>query len=186
MKHLIILCSIIFFSLNSYAKGKPSKTVSDNTPTSIGTFGDWNLFCEKVQGPADPKKSKSANSSKVCYLQQVINSSDDGDKNKSTTAAIYRFYYNDKKFNISLILPLGVDLLSGTAVIADKKLLCEGKFIRCMATGCISSSESNKDSISTILKSKEAHVTYAVFQKQYTMPFSPKGLKDGLEKLSKY
>lgn len=181
MRNLVIILSIVFFSLNVYAKEETSKDI--NAPVKMGAFGDWYLLCEKVQEPVDSKKSKSAN--RVCYLQQVINSSADGDKNNSTTAAIYRFYYNDKKFNISFILPLGIDLLSGSAVIADKKLLCEGKFIRCTAAGCISFAEADKNSISSILNSKEVYATYALLQKQYTLPFSTKGLSGGLEKLSK-
>lgn len=179
MKNLVIILSIVFFSLNVYAEEKTSKDV--NAPVKMGTFGDWHLLCEKLQESVDSKKSKSAN--RVCYLQQVINSSAGGDN--STTAAIYRFYYNDKKFNISFILPLGIDLLSGSAVIADKKLLCEGKFIRCTAAGCISFAETDKNSISSILNSKEVYATYASLQKQYTLPFSTKGLSGGLEKLSK-
>ncbi len=137
-------------------------------------FGVWAVSCVK-----DDKDKQ------VCMLNQQSQITKD---DKVEILAAYKLGYlgSDKKLVMVQILPLGSMLQPGTAIISNEKLLAPGKFTNCPTQGCQALAEVPEDDLKEILNSSESFIGYVNLEgKQVSVPFSSKGLKEGLTALKK-
>lgn len=132
-------------------------------------FDDWSVACTK-----DGKKQ-------TCFLSQVLSSKDDP---QQRIAEFRVGYFGDKVLKMIQILPFGVNLQSGTSIIAGEKLIAPGKFTTCQQFGCIAVTDLSQESIDLILSSATNYVGMISAEgKQMNIVMSNKGLKEGIEAL---
>lgn len=147
-------------------------------------FDDWTIACDNASESTNNKKNKQVK--QTCYLTQaLINKKDE---KTQQTIAVYRIGYfnNAKTLKIMQVLPLGVSLQTGTSIISSEKLIAPGKFTTCYADGCLAVADIKKEDIETMLASKQNFIAMMSIEgKQINLPISPKGLKEGIEALSK-
>lgn len=153
-----------------------------NTAATNNTFRDWVKSC-----------AKDNNGAEVCYLSQKVMAQKDqkgkkaDDKKAATqvdTIAVYQIGYigAEKKLRMVQILPLGVNLPSGTSIVSNKKLMAPGKYSVCINTGCQAIAEISETEIAEILAASDNRVAFMNAEgKQIDLPISVNGLKEGLE-----
>lgn len=148
---------------------------SANTQKEEKKFGDWKVICSKNK---DGKKEK-------CYAENIVTTKKD---DKEVIIATYKIETNtNKDFKLIQILPLGTNLQSGTAVIADSRMVAPGKFVYCLNEGCIALAEMQKADLDIILASNSAAVGILSAEGgQANIPFSSTGLKDAIEELKSH
>jgi len=137
-------------------------------------FGDWAVTCVKDN-----------NSKQLCLLNQQSQITKD---DKTQVLAVYQVGYvgNDKKLVMVQILPLGSLIQPGTAIISNEKLLAAGKFTTCSSQGCQALAEISENDLKEILNSNQSLIGYVNAEgNQVSVPFSSKGLKEGLAALKK-
>lgn len=133
-------------------------------------FGDWTVSCLKDNN----KKPR-------CFLVQQVTITKD-DKMQSVAAYQIGYFGKDKKLSMTQILPLGPNLLLGTAIISSDQLIAPGKFTTCTAEGCYALAEiSNQDLDNILSASNRLLVGFISAEgKQINLPISINGLKEGL------
>ncbi len=135
-------------------------------------YGDWKIVCETA------KKTNK----KTCFAEQTVTSKKD---EKDVPVATYQFSYGEKKqLKLFQILPQGLYLQPGTALVVDKELLAPGKFTLCQNNVCLALSDVSSGDISNIYKSENISLAIVSGEgKQISLPFSKKGLKEALSQL---
>jgi len=135
-------------------------------------FGDWKVSCVKNE-----------NKNNLCFLtQQATTTKDD----KLQILAVYQVGYfgKDNVLKFIQIVPLGVNLQSGTSIISGEKLLAPSKFTICTAAGCEAIGIITNDDFQTIISNNNNFLAMmGSDNKQINLPISSKGLKEGLEAL---
>ncbi|MDF2965601.1 MAG: hypothetical protein K0Q51_989 [Rickettsiaceae bacterium] len=136
-------------------------------------FEDWGVVCEKDE-------SSSAKNKKVCYLSQSLNKDD-----KRVAEFKIGFFGPEKRLQMIQILPLGVNLNAGSAVLVEQEVLASGKFFACYNYGCLSVADLNADVLKKLYSKSESFVGVVIADanKQVNFKFSTKGLKKGIEAL---
>ena len=158
---LVIIVAGIFLSRSNSVAGV----------TNGQKFEDWIVNCSE-----DGKDKK-----KTCYLVQSLNANKD---DKSALVAAYQIgYYGEKKeLKIVQILPLEINVASGTSLISSGKLLIPGKFTVCTSAGCNAVGEISQQNLDALFASQENLIGYINSEgKQVNLPFSANGLKEGLK-----
>ena len=133
-------------------------------------FEDWTVNCFK-----DDKDKKT------CHLVQSLTANKD---NKSAIVAAYQIgYYGDKKeLKIIEVLPLGINVTSGTSLISSGKLVVPGKFTVCSTVGCNAVGSISEENLNELYSSQENLIGYINQDgQQVNLPFSVNGLKEGLK-----
>jgi invasion protein IalB len=136
-------------------------------------FDDWSAGCTKE----DANTKVPA----ICLLSQQVNITED---NTQKPLALYQIGYIGSKKELKLIvtLPLGIRLDSGTSIISSSKLVAPGKFTVCNQSGCQAISDISEEDLKTILNSSENKIGFMNTEgKQIDIPFSAKGLSEGLK-----
>jgi invasion protein IalB len=136
-------------------------------------FDDWSVSCTK--------EDTTTKVPSVCFLSQQVNITQD---NVQQPLALYQIGYIGPKKELKLIttLPLGIRLDSGTSIISSKKLIAPGKFTVCTGSGCQAVSNLSEEDVKNILNTTENTIAFMNTEgKQITIPFSPKGLAEGLK-----
>lgn len=136
-------------------------------------FGDWYVSCS----PADDK----AKTPEICLLNQQVNITNE--KKEQQPIAIFQLAYvgPKKELNLVLTLPLGVRLEPGTSIISSKKLIVPGKYTTCTANGCQAVAAVSDSDLKAVLATADNAVAFMSYEgKQMILPFSAKGLDEGL------
>ncbi|MDX1924338.1 MAG: invasion associated locus B family protein [Rickettsiaceae bacterium] len=135
-------------------------------------FGDWKVVCSKSK---DGKKNK-------CVAEQGLTTKKD---DKDVLVASYRLEMNDKReMKLIEILPLGAYLESGTAIVADGRMVSPGKFISCLGDGCIALAEMTEGDLEILLSSKNTAIGVLSSEgAQNNLPFSTNGLRLAIAEL---
>lgn len=171
----------------SSAKAPAANASNDANTAAANTFRDWVKSCVK-----------DGSGTEVCYLSQKVmaqkNDAKKDEKGKKAddkkaaaqmdTIAVYQIGYigAEKKLRMVQILPLGVNLPSGTSIVSNKKLMAPGKYSVCINTGCQAIAEISETEIAEILASSDNRVAFMNAEgKQIDLPISVNGLKEGLE-----
>lgn len=157
------------YSIFSLVKALPSvAAIKENQ-----LFEDWKTGSEKLDS-----QTKA-----TFFIEQHVTKNEEG---KSNSLATYRFYYNkeNKKFKFLTILPLGVLLQPGAALIANEANIDIAKFNICNSAGCFAAMELENKDIDTLINSNKSMVAmFTPEGKQLNLPFSIKGLKEALDSL---
>ncbi|MEY3197012.1 MAG: hypothetical protein RLZZ59_380 [Pseudomonadota bacterium] len=138
-------------------------------------FGDWSVVCEKE------------NKKDVCFLSQGITAKDEKNKDKVLPIAEFRIGYfaGSKELKMLQILPFDMSLQAGTNIIINKdKIIAPGKFTVCKPFGCVA--VAGLGEVIEDVYSATGDLFIAMINsegKQVNIPFSNKGLKEGLEAL---
>lgn len=138
-------------------------------------FDDWVVSCS-------PKEAAEG-TEQICLLTQQI--STEKDKNQEILAVYQMGYFGkEKTLKMLQILPLGVSLEAGTSIVSSKNLIAAGKFTTCTQAGCHAVANITNEDLKTILSNKENSVALMSAEgKQINLPFSTKGLQNGLDYL---
>ncbi|MCC8398579.1 MAG: invasion associated locus B family protein [Rickettsia endosymbiont of Labidopullus appendiculatus] len=154
--------------------GNPSRV--DAAVKEGQKFLDWAVNCTTA---ADKKQ--------VCFLSQTINSTKD---DKQQVLAIYQVGYfgsgKTKILKMIQIIPPNVSIDPGTTlIISSKKLIAPGKYVNCTKDSCQALADISDNDLKTILSSNDnpsVGFMNSVGQ-QINLPFSTKGLEEGLKAL---
>ena len=137
-------------------------------------FGDWVVSCAK-----DNKQQE------ICLLTQQYSVTKD-DKTQVIAVLQLGYFGTDKVLKLFEIVPLGVNLESGTSIISVDKLIAPAKFFVCDAGGCQAKADLSADDIKALTSnSPNSLAMIGGDGKQINIPISNNGLKEGLEALSK-
>lgn len=140
-------------------------------------FDDWVVACS-------PKDEKT-NTPELCLLTQQINLNQD---DKTQVLAVYKVGYfgENKELKIIQMLPLGVSLVAGTSIVAEKELIISGKYTVCNQVGCQAVADISPEDLKKFVDNKETSVAFVNASGEVTsLPISSKGLEKGLDFLKK-
>jgi invasion protein IalB len=136
-------------------------------------FDDWTVTCTK-----DEKKKQT------CLLTQQIPVTTKDDKTQIIAVYQIGYFGKDKTLKMIQIVPLGINLQTGTSIISGDKLIAPGKFVVCTAMGCQALADISDDDLNIILSNTQNFLGLMGSDgKQANISISNKGLKEGLEAL---
>jgi invasion protein IalB len=153
--------------------GSPSRV--DAAVKEGQKFLDWAVNCTTA---ADKKQ--------VCFLSQTINSTKD---DKQQVLAIYQMGYfgsgKTRSLKMIQIIPTDVSIAPGTLIISSKKLIAPGKYVNCTKDSCQALADISDNDLKTILSSNDNPSVgfMSSVGQQINLPFSTKGLEEGLKAL---
>ncbi|WP_425363993.1 invasion associated locus B family protein [Candidatus Tisiphia endosymbiont of Hybos culiciformis] len=171
-KSLFVTAGLAVMGLGLFF-GNPSRV--DAAVKEGRTFSDWVVKC-----------TTSADKKRVCFLQQVINSTKD---DKQQMLAMYQVGYfgsgKERSLKMIQIIPTDVSVVPGTSIISSKKLAAPGKYINCTKDSCQAIADISDNDLKTILSSDGNPVVGFMNSagQQVNLPFSTKGLEEGLKAL---
>lgn len=142
-------------------------------------FQNWVANCS-----VDDKKNS------VCLISQQVSTTPKGDE-KPELVSMYQFGYftqgKEKKLKTIITVAGNIHIPAGVAFIItakdakNNKVVGQGKFITCSQGLCQAVAEISENDLSDILKSPVTYVGILNAEgKQVSLPFSVKGLKEGL------
>jgi invasion protein IalB len=134
-------------------------------------FEDWIVVCEKHE-------KNEGKTSKLCYLSQALT------KDEKKVAEFKIGYFGpEKNLQMIQILPLGVNVGAGSALVVDKEIIAPGKFLACYSYGCLALVDLKDTDLKRLYGKEETFigVVIADANKQVNFKFSTKGLKKGIE-----
>lgn len=138
-------------------------------------FGDWAASCK------ENKDKKN-----ICHLFQALEATDDS---KRKIASFKVGYFGSDSLKIIEILPFGVNLQAGSAIISDdqnERLLAKGQFVTCHEYGCVAHAELTEPDLEVILNAKNNHIRIMSMEgKLINIPISNKGLAEAIKSLKK-
>jgi invasion protein IalB len=145
-----ILGAIVFFGLGSLAfaqlqkselptpasKLEPSRTVDAEPNSTLASFGDWVLRCQRL--------GKGSETQRVCEVAQQIRAQDH--QNAVAELAIGRLKKADP-LRLTVVLPVNVTLSNPPSFSADGKVLepLDLGWRKCLPGGCIADALLNDD-----------------------------------------
>ena len=133
-------------------------------------FGDWTLHC-----------AKSSTGDEACALHQKVMSADT--KLPVAAAAIAR-HKESHELRLAVILPLGLDIPAGVSGQAGSQPI-SFTIQTCVRRGCVASAEVDDKLLETLHGTEAFTTTFKMrsVTDRTTLPFSLKGLDEGLKAL---
>lgn len=171
-KSLFVTAGLAVMGLGLFF-GNPSRV--DAAVKEGQAFSDWVVKC-----------TTNADKKRVCFLTQALNSTKD---DKQQVLAVYQIGYFDSGKTRSLkmiqIVPTDVSVAPGTSIISSKKLVAPGKYINCTKDSCQAIADISDNDLKTILSSDGNPIVGFMNSvgQQINLPFSTKGLEEGLKAL---
>lgn len=171
-KSLFVTAGIAVMGLGLFL-GNPNRV--DAAVKEGQAFSDWVVKC-----------TTSTDKKRVCFLNQALNSTKD---DKQQVVAIYQIGYfgssKERSLRMVQIVPPDVSVTPGTSVISSKKLVAPGKYVNCTKDSCQAIADISDSDLKTILSSDGNPVVGFMNSvgQQVNLPFSTKGLKEGLKAL---
>ncbi|MDR0296671.1 MAG: invasion associated locus B family protein [Rickettsia sp.] len=172
-KSLFVTAGIAVIGLGLFF-GNPSRV--DAAVKEGQTFSDWVVKCTTT----------STDKKKVCFLSQALNSTKD---DKQQVLAIYQVGYfgsgKTRSLKMIQIIPTDVSVAPGTSIISSPKLVAPGKYVNCTKDSCQAAADISDNDLKTILSSDGNPVVGFMNSvgQQVNLPFSTKGLEEGLKAL---
>jgi invasion protein IalB len=136
-------------------------------------FEDWVVVCEKNEA----NKDKNSN---LCYLSQSLSKDD-----KKIAEFKVGYFGPEKKLQMLQVLPLGVNVAAGSAIVVDKEVIAPGKFVACYNYGCLAIADLKEADLKKLYSPSDSYIGIFIAEanKQVNLKFSTKGLKKGIEAL---
>lgn len=167
MKRTLLLLTLMLGAgllVTTPARADEKKAADDKA------YGDWILHC-----------AKSSNGEEACALHQKIMSADT--KLPVAAAAIAR-HKQSHELRLAVILPLGLDIPAGVSGKAGSQPI-SFTIQTCVRRGCVASTEVDDKLLETLHGSEAFTTTFKMrsVTDPTTLPFSLKGLDEGLKAL---
>ncbi|MFK8040244.1 MAG: invasion associated locus B family protein [Rickettsiaceae bacterium] len=161
----IVLISVFLSSFSIHAEPKEGQK-----------FGDWTINC-----------FDNGSKNKTCFLTQYVTATQN---NESKSLAIYQIGYAKNQKDLTLIetVPLGVNLTAGTAITVNSaELIAKAPYSQCTVNGCQSIIQLSDADFKKIINSTSIALNVIDYNSgsQSNIPFSNKGLSDGIKALKK-
>lgn len=171
-KSLFVTAGLAVMGLGLFF-GSPSRV--DAAVKDGKAFSDWVVKC-----------TTSTDKKQICFLQQSLNSTKD---DKQQLLAMYQVGYfgSGKTRSLKMIqtIPTDVSITPGTSIISSKKLVAPGKYVSCTKDSCQAIADISDNDLKTILSSGSNPIVGFMNSvgQQVNLPFSTKGLEEGLKAL---
>lgn len=136
-------------------------------------YGDWTLVC------AENKETKK----QQCEIAQTQTMKNKEGKQGGRLLRLAIAKHKKDTYFIHALLPLGISLPSGAAIVVDENKQQNMVLQRCTNNGCEATMIADKNFISEMKKGKQVKIGFKVMGKTMVIPASLKGISKALRKL---
>lgn len=161
--------SLALFTSSALAQG--------STPTALSeTFSDWQVNCQTL----------TISENKVQrYCQMSQQQVDEKSGSLVLLFTVDAVNPETNKTAINIIVPFGVSLTAGIAVIVNDTEISSGSYKTCLPQGCIANIQLEKDQIAHLLASDEAKIRMEILNsdKAVTVPLRLNGFQQAKTRL---